>query len=307
MIEFLIYLITIAAIWGILSLSLNLQYGLTGLVNLGHVGFFMLGAYISTILVVLGGLPIGVGMVAGIAAAALFGVLMALPTANLQQDYWAISTLAAAEIIRLIFLNTPLGGPYVGEAFGVSGIPRPLRDLFTSAGYNLFYLGLVLTCLAVSYLLVVWLARMPFGRTLKAMREGDEVPLALGKRVSSFRVRAMAIGGALGGLAGALFAHYNAYIAPEYFLPLETFIIWAMVILGGAGNFLGALVGTFIIQAIYNSTRFLDDWLAIDASVLGPLRMIFIGVLIILVIIYMPKGLLPERRRRYGTRRDTEG
>lgn len=307
MIEFLIYLITIAAIWGILSLSLNLQYGLTGLVNLGHVGFFMLGAYISTILVVLAGLPIGVGIVAGIAAAALFGVLMALPTANLQQDYWAISTLAAAEIIRLIFLNTPLGGPYVGEAFGVSGIPRPLRDLFTSAGYNLFYLGLVLTCLAVSYLLVVWLARTPFGRTLKAMREGDEVPLALGKRVSSFRVRAMAVGGALGGLAGALFAHYNAYIAPEYFLPLETFIIWAMVILGGAGNFLGALVGTFIIQAIYNSSRFLDDWLAIDASVLGPLRMIFIGVLIILVIIYMPKGLLPERRRRYDTRRDTKG
>jgi branched-chain amino acid transport system permease protein len=307
MIEFLIYLITIAAIWGILSLSLNLQYGLTGLVNLGHVGFFMLGAYISTILVVLAGLPIGVGMVAGIAAAALFGVLMALPTANLQQDYWAISTLAAAEIIRLIFLNTPLGGPYVGEAFGVSGIPRPLRDLFTSTGYNLFYLGLVLTCLAVSYLLVVWLARTPFGRTLKAMREGDEVPLALGKRVSSFRVRAMAVGGALGGLAGALFAHYNAYIAPEYFLPLETFIIWAMVILGGAGNFLGALVGTFIIQAIYNSSRFLDDWLAIDASVLGPLRMIFIGVLIILVIIYMPKGLLPERRRRYDTRRDTKG
>lgn len=307
MIEFLIYLITIAGIWGILSLSLNLQYGVTGLVNLGHVGFFMLGAYTSTILVVLGGLPIGVGMAGGIAAAALFGVLMALPTANLQQDYWAISTLAAAEIIRLIFLNTPLGGPYSGEAFGVSGIPRPLRELFTSEGYNLFYMILVLTCMAVSYFLVVWLASMPFGRTLKAMREGDEVPLALGKRVSSFRIRAMAVGGGLGGLAGALFAHYNAYIAPEYFLPLETFIIWAMVILGGAGNFLGALVGTFIIQAIYNSTRFLADWVAIDASVLGPLRMIFIGVLIIVVIIYMPKGLLPERRRRYDTRRDTKG
>ena len=301
MIEFLVYLITIAGIWGILSLSLNFQYGVTGLVNLGHVGFFMLGAYISTIVVVLGGLPIGVGMLAGIFAAALYGMLIALPTANLQQDYWAISTLAAAEIIRIIFLNTPLGGPYVGEAFGVSGIPRPLRELFTSENYNLFYMGLVLTCLAVSYLLATWLSRMPFGRTLKAMREGDEVPLALGKRVSSFRVRAMAVGGALGGLAGALFAHYNAYIAPEYFLPLETFIVWAMVILGGAGNFLGALVGTFIIQAIYNSTRFLAGWLAIDASVLGPLRMIFIGVLIILVIIYMPRGLVPERRRRYDT------
>ncbi len=231
---------------------------------------------------------------------------MALPTANLQQDYWAISTLAGAEIVRLVFLNTPLGGPYVGEAFGVSGIPRPLRELFTSGGYNLFYMGLVLTCLALCYLLVTWLARMPFGRTLKAMREGDEVPLALGKNVRSLRIRAMAVGGGLGGLAGALFAHYNAYIAPEYFLPLETFIVWSMVILGGAGNFLGALVGTFIIQAIYNSTRFLAGLLAIDASVLGPLRMIFIGVLIILVIIYMPRGLLPERRRRYGIGRTPE-
>jgi branched-chain amino acid transport system permease protein len=305
-IEFLVYLITIAGIWGILSLSLNFQYGLTGLVNFGQVVFFMLGAYISTILVVLGDLPIGVGMVAGIAAAALFGVLMALPAAKLQQDYWAISTLAAAEIIRLIFLNTPLGGPYSGEAFGVSGIPRPLRELFTSAGYNLFYMGLVLTFLTLSYFLVTWLARMPFGRTLKALREGDEVPLALGKDVRSLRIRAMAVGGALGGLAGALFAHYNAYIAPEYFLPLETFIIWAMVIVGGAGNFMGALVGTFIVQAIYNSTRFLAGVVAIDASVLGPLRMIFIGVLIILVIIYMPNGLLPERRRRYGTKRVTK-
>ncbi len=308
MIEYLVYLITIAGIWAILSLSLNLQYGLTGLVNLGHVVFFMLGGYISTIVVVLGGLPIGVGMVAGIAAAALFGMLMALPTANLQQDYWAISTLAAAEIVRLVFLNTPLGGPYVGEAFGVSGIPRPLRELFTtSEGYNLFYMGLVLTCLALSYFLVTWLARMPFGRTLKALREGDEVPLALGKNVSSFRIRAMAVGGALGGLAGALYAHYISYIAPQFFLPLETFIVWAMVILGGAGNFLGVLVGTFIIQAIYNSTRFLADLVAIDASVLGPLRMIFISVLIILVIMYMPRGLLPERRRRYGIGRTPEG
>lgn len=304
MIEFLIYLITIIGIWGILSLSLNFQYGITGLVNLGHVVFFMLGAYTSTILVVLFAWPIAWGMVAGIVAAALFGVFMALPTANLQQDYWAISTLAAAEIVRIVFLNTRLGGPYMGEAFGVSGIPRPLRDYFTAQGYtfyhyNIFYMILVLICLAAAYVVVSRLAAMPVGRTLKALREGDEVPLALGKNVSSFRIRAMAVGGALGGLAGALFAHYNAYIGPEYFLPLETFIIWAMVIVGGAGNFVGVLVGTFIIQAIYNSTRFLAPLVNIDAQVLGPLRMIVISVLIILVILFMPRGLVPERRRRY--------
>jgi len=300
MVDFFVYLLTMVGIWGILSLSLNLQYGTTGLLNLGQVVFFMLGAYISTIVVVLAGWPIGLGMLAGIAAAALFGALMALPTANLQQDYWAISTLAAAEIVRLVFLNTQLGGPYVGESFGVSGIPRPLREWFSGGTYDAFYMALVLVCLALAFVLVTWLVRTPFGRTLKALREGDEVPLALGKRVSSFRIRAMALGGGLAGLAGALFAHYNAYIAPEYFLPLETFIVWAMVILGGAGNYVGALVGTVIIQSIYNSTRFLTGWLEIDSAIVGPLRMIFIAVLIILVILYMPRGLVPERRRRYG-------
>ena len=305
MTEFLVYMITVAGIWGILSLSLNLQYGIAGLVNLGQVVFFMLGAYTSTILVVLFGAPIAIGMAAGAVVAALFGMLMALPAANLKEDYWAISTLAAAEIVRVVFLNTRLGGPYVGSAFGVSGIPRPLRDWFDAHGlsiadYNLFYMVLVLVCLAAAYALVTYLTAAPIGRTLKAMREGDEVPLALGKAVGGLRIRVMAVGGALAGLAGALYAHYNAFIAPEYFLPVETFIIWSMVILGGPGNYLGALAGTVIIEALYNSTRFVAPLLKIDPQVLAPLRMIVIAALIILIVMFMPRGLLPERRRRYG-------
>jgi len=302
MIEFLVYLLTIVAIWGILSLSLNIQYGLTGLVNLGHVAFFMLGAYISTIVVMIVGLPIGVGFVAGIVAAALFGIMMALPTAHLQQDYWAISTLAAAEIVRLVFLNQELQGPYVGASYGVGGIPRPLRDLFTTEAYGYFYLALALACLIAAYALASGITRTPFGRALKALREGDAVPLALGKNVRSLRIRGMALGGAMGGLAGALFAHYNAFIQPNYFLPLETFLVWAMVILGGAGNHLGALLGTVVVQTIINSTRFIDDYVPIDASVLGSLRMILISALIILVIIHMPKGVLAERPPRYDRR-----
>ncbi len=305
MIEFLVYIVTISGIWGILSLSLNLQFGVAGLVNLGQVVFFMLGAYTSTILVKLLGAPIPVGMAAGALVAALFGMLMALPAANLKEDYWAISTLAAAEIVRIVFLNTSLGGPYVGAAFGVSGIPRPLRQWFDAHGlsiadYNVFYMVLVLICLAAAYALVTYLAAAPIGRTLKAMREGDEVPLALGKAVGGLRIRAMAVGGALAGFAGALFAHYNAFISPEYFLPVETFIVWSMVILGGPGNFLGALAGTVIVEALYNSTRFVAPLLNIRPEVLAPLRLIAIAAIIILVIMFMPRGLLPERRRRYG-------
>lgn len=310
MTEYLVYLATMAGIWGILSLSLNLQFGLAGLVNLGHIAFFCLGAYTSTILVMNAGWPIWAGALGGMAVAGLFGILMALPTARLQQDYWGISTLAAAEIVRVIFLNTSIGSPYVGQAFGISGIPKPFRQWFTEHGYtladyNLFYMGLVLVCLLLVLLFCAWLARTPFARTLKALREDDAVPLALGKHVGSFRLRAMAIGGGIGGLAGALFAHFNGFIEPELFRPVETFLIWAMVILGGAGNALGALVGTFLVMVIYTGTRYLIPWLNdvvpfinIDPQVAGSLRMIIIGVLIILVILFLPKGLLPERRRR---------
>ncbi|MDZ7788872.1 MAG: branched-chain amino acid ABC transporter permease [Halofilum sp. (in: g-proteobacteria)] len=149
------------------------------------------------------------------------------------------------------------------------------------------------------------LTEMPFGRALRAMREGDETPLALGKNVASLRIRAMFIGGLVAGLAGVLYVHFNAFVAPNYFMPIETFLIWVMVIVGGAGNYLGAIAGTVLIQLIYNSTRFIGDYVPIDSSVLASMRMIAIGVLIILVLIYMPRGLLPERRRRYDDQRDS--
>lgn len=307
MIDFLVYLLTIVGIWGILSLSLNLQYGLTGLVNLGHIAFFMLGAYTSTILVKFGGLDFAFGFIAGMGAAALFGMLIALPTASLQQDYWAISTLAAAEIVRVIFKNETLGGPYQGASFGISGIPQPLRESFTPEAYGWFYLGLVAVLLLLAYAVVQWLTGMPYGRALKAIREGDHVALALGKDVRSLRIRAMGLGGAVGGLAGALYAHFNAFIDPTYFLPLETFIVWSMIILGGAGNHIGALVGALIIQVMYNATRFISDYVPIGDNVLGSLRMVAIGVLVILAIIYLPNGLVPERLRRYAGRRPAAG
>lgn len=300
---FLIYLLTITCIWGIQALSLNLQYGVTGLVNLGQIAFFMIGGYVSVICVILLGWPIPLAMLAGAVAAALYGMLLALPTASLQQDYWAISTLAAAEIVRMIFLNQTLGSPYVGASFGVSNIPQPLQNLVAPAAYPLFYLALSAVCLAACYAIVQWLLHLPFGRVLKALREGDEVPLALGKNARGLRIRSMGIGGALGGLAGALFAHYNAFISPDYFLPVETFMVWAAVIVGGAGNFGGVIAGTFLIEALSTSTRFLKDIVPIDPQILGPARMIIIAVLVLAVLIYMPEGILRERRRRYaGTR-----
>ena len=302
MIGYFVYLSIMTGIYGILSLSLNLQYGFTGLANFGHVAFFCLGAYTSTILVVLVKAPFILGLLGAMVVAGLFGLVIAIPTANLKEDYWAIVTLAAAEIVRLFFLNEDWifgKGPYHGGAFGIGGIPRPLQSLFSATTYPFFYLCIVLFFLALTYFTVSLLTNSPFGRVLKAMREGDDLPLAMGKDVRKFRMKAMALGGAMGGLAGSLVVHFWSFIDPYQFMPIETFVVWAMVVVGGKGNNIGALVGACIIQLFYVSTRFLKDYIPIDAQVLASLRMVVIGVLIILIMLFMKEGLVKEKKRVY--------
>ena len=301
-ISFLVYLAIMMGIYGILSLSLNLQYGFTGLANFGQVAFFCLGAYVSTIIVLPLGMPFILGLVGGMIVAGLFGYIIAIPTADLKEDYWAIVTLAAAEIVRIFFLNEDWvvgGGPYVGGAFGVGGIPQPLRSHFSAQTYPFFYLTIVMLALAATYLVINRLTQSPFGRVIKSIREGDSLPLAMGKDVRKFRVRVMAIGGSFGGLAGSLWAHYHGFISPNEFLPLETFIIWAMVIVGGKGNNKGAIVGAVIIMAFYNSTRFLKDYLPIEEVTLASLRMVAIGILIVLAMLFMKDGLIKEKKALY--------
>ena len=154
MIDFLIYLVTIIGIWGLLALSLNVQFGLTGLINLGHIVFFMVGGYASTILVMFAGFPMVLGWAAAMIIAALVGVLMTLPTATLRQDYWAISSLAFAEIVRFVFKNTPIKGDYIGASFGIPDIPQPLGDVLTTDQFYLFFLVLVLGVVAACWAMV---------------------------------------------------------------------------------------------------------------------------------------------------------
>lgn len=298
MIDFLVYLFTIVGIYGLISLSLSFQYGQTGLVNFGQVAFFMLGAYLSSIVTAIFGWSVGAGFVVAIIGGGILGVLMALPIGDLRQDYWAIATLAAAELIRIIFLNTNLGSDYVGASYGITNIPGPFQSYFTTGGYAYFYLALVALCVAAAYLFVNWLSRSPYGRVLKGIRERDEVARALGKDVRNARIWSLAIGGVVAAAGGSLYAHFVGFIDPRFFMPLETFLVWAMVIVGGPGNHLGALVGTLVVELIYNSTRFIH--VATEyASTVAALRMVLIGVLIILVILYLPRGLVPERRRLY--------
>ena len=302
LVRFVTHLAIMTEIYAILSLTLNFQFGLTGLANFGHVAFFMLGAYTSTILLLVAHCSFPVALAGAIVACGIFGFLISIPTSHLKSDYWAISTLAVAEILRKFFYNEKWivgGGYYRGGAHGIGGIPAPLENYLPPGIYPYFYLVLVSFFLISIYLILERLIQSPFGRVLKAIREDEVLSEALGKDVAIFKMRAMAISGALAGTAGSLYASYIGFIGPDQFMPLVTFVVWAMIVVGGTGNNCGALLGAVIIQAFYSSTRYFKDFIPIEADRLASIRMVIIGVLIILMILFMKEGLVKEKKKTY--------
>ncbi|MEJ2731115.1 MAG: branched-chain amino acid ABC transporter permease [Deltaproteobacteria bacterium] len=295
-INFIIYLLTMIGIYSLLAMSLNFQVGFTGLINFGQVAFFCIGAYTSSLLVVKAGVPIIVGFLAAMALSGILGYVMSIPTKSLKSDYWAIATLASAEIVRLFALNEDwlTAGP-----FGVMGIPPILKGLISKDAYPVFYLLFVIACIIIVYILLSMLANSPFGRDLKAIRDEEELCLSLGKDTQKLKLQAMVVAGTVGGLAGALFAFYIQFVSPENFRPIETFLMWAMIIVGGRGNFMGAVAGAAVIQLFNVSTRFLGNYVPLGSDSMAALRMTIIGVLIIVFLLYRPEGLIKEKKKVY--------
>jgi len=296
LIYFLIYLLTMIGIYSLLAMSLNFQVGFTGLINFGQVAFFCIGAYASSLLVIKAGAPLILGFLGGMALSGLFGYIISIPTKSLKADYWAIATLAGGEVVRLIALNE---GWLTEGPFGVMSISQPLRWLFSKDTYPLFYLLLVVACMAVVYFVLSLLTNSPFGRNLKAIRDEEDLCLSLGKNTRKLKLQAMVVAGMVAGLGGALFAHYITYISPENFRPIETFLMWAMIIVGGRGNHLGAILGAVVIQLFNVSTRFIGGYVPLGADSMAALRMIIIGTLIVLFLLYTPEGLVKEKKKVY--------
>jgi branched-chain amino acid transport system permease protein len=288
------YLVAIAILVGIralLTLGLNVQWGLAGLVNLGVVAFFAIGAYTSALLAV-GGVSLAAAWPAAIALASLAGVGLAMVALRLREDYLAIVTLGFSEVLRLFLLNETW---LTRGANGVTGIPRPLHTRF-AGHYDLFYLGLVLIALVLVYWALERLRRAPFGRVLRAIREDETVAAVAGKPVFRFKVQAFALGAGVAGLAGIFYAHYLAYIEPNMFLPQESLFVWLALILGGSGNNRGALLGSAVLLGLLEGSRFLKDVIPFLTGVqLAAAQQILVGVVLVVLMIRRPEGLLPER------------
>lgn len=292
MFAFLIHFLIMTGIFALVALSLNFEVGITGLSNFGQAAFMMIGAYASA-LMYMAGMPFILGILVGMVFAALFALIIALPSSELREDYWAIVSIAAAESLRLFINNEK----WLAEGpFGLRGIPRPLSSAFGEA-YNVFYLVIVLACLALAYFVLERLTASPFGRVLRGLRETEDLMEAFGKHVFRFKAWAMIIGGMVAALGGGLYAHYYTFISPEHFAPAVTFLIWTMMIVGGSGNIKGVLLGALVVTLLNTSTRFVKDLVYLPTDLVAALRTLVIGGLTIFFVVVRPEGLIPEQKR----------
>ncbi|MCS6933258.1 MAG: branched-chain amino acid ABC transporter permease [Acetobacteraceae bacterium] len=296
---YLAAMLVFAGIYALMALGLNVIWGLTGMVNLGLVGFFAVGAYASALLTKYWLWPMPLGWAAAGLAAALAGAVMAVIVARLRGDYLAIVTLGFAEVVRLVAANEVW---LTNGTDGISGIPGPWRGAVSPQEFNLIFLGLVWTAVLVAFVLLARLSHAPFGRVLRAVREDEEVAAVAGKPVLWFKVRAFCLGAAVLGVAGALYAHYNAYIAPEGFAPLLTIYIVLALTAGGVGAMRGAVLGALLLLLLLEGTRFVAQEIpGVTPVQKAALREAIIAVSLILLLRFRPQGLIPERTRTRAT------
>lgn len=301
--SYLTFFLVFAGIFAVMALGLNLQWGFTGLFNVGVAGFVAIGAYASALLT--GppeperfggfGLPVPLGWLGAMALSGMAAFIVGAAALRLREDYLAITTFGIAVVIQLVALNAQglTGGP-----FGIQSIPKPFaEELGAGLGWNLAYLGIVAVVLALSWLALDRLVASPWGRVLRAIREDELAAASLGKRAAAFRLQAFVLGCMLMGLGGALYAHFVGYIAPEDFLPVLTFQIWAMLIVGGSGNNGGAVAGAFLVWAIWSTSGgLLREVLPAAEQARGAaLQVVLIGVLIATILVLRPRGLFGER------------
>ncbi len=296
-----VFFASFACIYAIMALGLNIQWGMTGQINIGVAGFYAIGAYTSAILTVpptaehFGGfaLPVIVGLIGAVIVSGLLALLIGMITVNLRSDYLAIATIGLAEIIRFLIKNEE---QVTHGVRGISDIPRPLVESGPLAAP--VFLAFALVCVVIAYLLVERARVSPWGRVLRAIRDNEDAAKAAGKNVVSFRLQAFVVGSALMGFAGGLYAHFFGFISPEAFEPVfGTFIVWAMLIVGGSGNNKGALLGTVLVWLVWSGTEIVTRLLPADmATQAGAARVLMIGVLLQIVLLTRRQGILPEEQ-----------
>lgn len=301
----IIFFLIFASFYSLTTLGLNLQWGFTGLFNVGIVGFYAIGAYTSAILTgppypdtLIGGLGLWfpIGFIGAMVTSGIAALIVGFITLRLREDFLAISTFGIGLSIQLVALNfeSLTRGPN-----GMYSLPRPLSGISESNLVdNILFLILCLAIIAMVYWAFERMVRSPWGRVLRAIREDETASAALGKNVFAIRLQSFVVGSAVMGLAGAMQANFIGFISPQDFLPIFTFQVFVMLIVGGSGNNMGALLGGLVVWGLWSfSEQVIGAVLpAAFNTEAGAVRIVLIGLILALALLYRPEGILREKR-----------
>lgn len=286
--EYLLHILLMAGIYVILTLSLNLIVGYTGLPALGHAAFSCIGAYTSSLLALNIGLSPWIGLLIGACAAALLGIIIGYPAVRLKGDYLALATFGLGVIVYSIAKNWvaltrgPMGLPGI-PGFSILGIQ--LSEIW-------MYLLLVLLFVMVTIFVINRIVNSPFGRVLRSIREDEIAAEALGKNIIRHKLLVFIIGAFFAGIAGSLYAHYITFIDPSSFTVMESITILLMVIFGGMGNIAGSIVGATVLFVLPELLRFLG----MPPSIAAAMRQMIYGLLLVILMIKRPQGIMGAYR-----------
>lgn len=319
-----------AVVFALAAIGLNIHFGFTGLLNFGQVGFMLVGAYGVAIMarpcpdvaatqtassqVGPCGEPLLLGVVVGIILAVVLALLLGAPTLRLRADYLAITTIAAAEILRFVF-RSDTAAPITNSVFGLQQFagdffsinPIPAGSYFGQLNYSHTQLWTMIVGWSLVALLTLWtwlLMRSPWGRVLKSIREDEDAARALGKNVFSYKMQALILGGIFGALGGIFLAMGTQAVNPDTYIPVRTFFAYVIIILGGAGTIMGPIVGTWIFLFL---TAGLDTLIRemieggiiseafIGTEEIGPIRFILVGGMLAALMAFRPQGIFGNR------------
>jgi branched-chain amino acid transport system permease protein len=302
----------LAGIYAIVALGLQLNTGFTGIVNFGMAAFMAIGAYTMAILVIKAGFSFWLSLPLAVGMSMLFGVIVGLPSLRLRADYFAIATIAMAEVVRLFAQNArDLTGGNQGLFCDLDNpsncYPNAWNDISESINNfisnfwadppTLLPLLLVIwASVGLATVLLIGLQRAPWGRVLRAIREDEDAAQALGKNTLAFKLQSLAIAALLGSIAGFFLALDLRTVHPLEFEPLVTFFAFSVLILGGLGNYRGVAVGAVLFWFVLEGTRFIDlPDPPFTETRIAAVRLAITGLLLIGLMAFRPQGLFGKR------------
>lgn len=284
--EYILHILILIGIYTILSVSLNLLVGYTGILSIAHAAFYGVGAYVAALMALKLQTPFLLNLFLAIIASGFFGALVGIPSLRLRDDYFVIATFAF-QIITFSILNNLVD--FTGGPLGLPGIPQPNIFGFEITSH-IEFLILVIILAVITFWIANKIVKSPFGRLLKAIREDEVFVKAAGRNVSDAKVKVFVISASLASIAGVVYATYITYIDPTSFTIMESIFIISIVIIGGSANLKGSIVGSIILVALPELLRFIG----LPNSIAANIRQILYGALLVIFMLWRHQGFLGE-------------